>query len=92
LREHRPWPWPREDLARIVDRCADAGARAVVLDILLSEPRVGDDALAKVMRRLPTVSVSVLVEDDQWLVPAPAIRAATIVTHRRGLCGSRWMR
>ncbi|MEO8378230.1 MAG: CHASE2 domain-containing protein [Acidobacteriota bacterium] len=81
LREHRPWPWPRADLARIVERCADAGARGVVLDILLSEPRPGDEELARALRRLPTASVAVLVENEQWLIPSPPLRAATVIAH-----------
>src|SRR5437762_13127171 len=36
-----PWPWKREVLANIVTRCADSGARATVLDTLLSAPRDG---------------------------------------------------
>src|ERR1700675_1338964 len=31
------WPWPRETIARIVDRLTAAGA-AVAIDILMSEP------------------------------------------------------
>ena len=81
LREHRPWPWPRADLARIVESCAEAGARGVVLDILLSEPRPGDELLAQAMRRIPTASVAVLVEDEQWLIPSPALRDATVIAH-----------
>lgn len=81
LREHRPWPWPRADLAAIIDRCRDAGAKAVVLDILLSEPRPDDAVLAQSMRRVPTAAVSVLIENDEWLLPAPRIREATVVAH-----------
>jgi signal transduction histidine kinase len=81
LRQHGPWPWSRGDLARIVDRCEAAGARAVVFDILLSDPRDGDDVLAASMRTIPTAAVSVLVEGDQWLVPAPKLRDATRVAH-----------
>src|SRR5436305_10628613 len=44
------WPWKRETLARLVDRAADAGARAVIFDILLPEHREGDETLARSMR------------------------------------------
>ncbi|MGD0767298.1 MAG: SpoIIE family protein phosphatase [Tepidisphaeraceae bacterium] len=33
------WPWPREDLARILDEVHRAGPSAVGLDILFSEPQ-----------------------------------------------------
>ncbi len=42
-----PWPWPREVQAAIVDYCRRAGARAVAMDILYTEPSVygvADDA------------------------------------------------
>ncbi len=81
LQARGAWPWARADLARIVDACAAAGARAVVFDILLSDPREGDALLAASMRRLPGAAVSVLVENEQWLIPAPKLREATIVAH-----------
>lgn len=81
LREHRPWPWPRADLAAILDRCAAEGAKGVVLDILLSEPRPDDAVLARSMKRIPTAAVSVLIENDEWLLPTPQIRSATVVAH-----------
>jgi signal transduction histidine kinase len=81
LREHRPWPWPRADLAAIIDRCAAAGAKAVILDMLLAEPRPDDAVLAQSMKRVPTAAVSVLIENEEWLLPAPRIREATVVAH-----------
>lgn len=38
LRRLGQWPWPRDRLARLVDRLARAGAAAVVLDLVLAEP------------------------------------------------------
>ena len=32
------WPWPRDILAQVVSRAAQAGAAGVVLDMLLAEP------------------------------------------------------
>lgn len=41
------WPWPRSDLAQLVDRLAQAGAKAVVFDIVFSESdRTSPDAVA----------------------------------------------
>jgi adenylate cyclase len=39
------FPLSREDLAAVVASVADAGARVVVLDLLLTNPRDGDNAL-----------------------------------------------
>jgi signal transduction histidine kinase len=78
----RPWPWSREMLAQIVDRAADAHARAVIFDVLLPEAREGDERLAQAMRRVPTIAVSVLDEEHhEWLLPAPALRSAVIPAH-----------
>lgn len=60
------WPWDRARVAAIVDRAADAGARAVVLDILLTEPREGDERLAAAARRLPVLAVAVVDEQGRW--------------------------
>jgi len=76
-----PWPWPRATLARLVDRAADAGARAAIVDILLTEARPGDELLARAMKRLPSIAVCVLAERGQWLVPAPAFDSSAIVAH-----------
>jgi adenylate cyclase len=32
------WPWPREIIAQVVDFCRLAGARALILDVLYTEP------------------------------------------------------
>ncbi|MGP1397379.1 MAG: CHASE2 domain-containing protein [Inquilinaceae bacterium] len=49
------WPWSRVALADGLDRLTDAGARVVVIDLLFSEPEVGNPAadarLAAAMRR-----------------------------------------
>jgi adenylate cyclase len=50
------WPWPRDRLALLIDRIADAGPTALAIDVLL--PDRGADAadapLAKAIARLPT--------------------------------------
>jgi adenylate cyclase len=38
LRRLGQWPWPRDRLARLIDRLGQAGAAAVVLDLVLAEP------------------------------------------------------
>jgi signal transduction histidine kinase len=81
LRELGPWPWSRATLAKLVDRIADAGARGVVLDVLLADAREGDAQLAASLHRLPAVLVSVLDERGEWLVPPPLLRDAATAAH-----------
>jgi signal transduction histidine kinase len=81
LRAIGRWPWPRTTLAQLVNRAADAGAKVVVLDVLLSEAADGDAELAKAMKRVPTILVSVLQEDGEWLLPATTLRDASTAAH-----------
>ena len=81
IRELHAWPWSRDTLAGLVDRVADAGARGVVFDVLLSESREGDDRLARAMRRLPTITVAVLDDNRHWLLPTPVLRDASTPAH-----------
>jgi len=70
------WPWPRDVIARLVTRLADAGAVAIAFDILFPEPdRLGqpgagprgetttDEALAGAFRRAPVVTGLALTFD-----------------------------
>lgn len=42
------WPWPRSELATIVERLGDAGAKTVAIDLILAEPdRLSPEALAR---------------------------------------------
>lgn len=42
------WPWPRSELARIVEGLADAGAKTIAIDLILAEPdRLSPSALAR---------------------------------------------
>jgi signal transduction histidine kinase len=75
------WPWSRAVLAQVVDRAADAGARAVVIDILLAEAGPGDEQLARAAKRLPVIAVSVLDEHGQWLKPSPSLGRDIIAAH-----------
>ncbi|HEV7570068.1 MAG TPA: CHASE2 domain-containing protein [Thermoanaerobaculia bacterium] len=69
LREVGAWPWDRAKLASIVDRAADAGARGVILDILIAEARNGDEILMASAKRLPVLAVAVVDERGRWLMP-----------------------
>jgi adenylate cyclase len=51
IRRLGQWPWPRSDLARLNDVIADAGASAIVYDIVFSEPdRTSPHLVARQMR------------------------------------------
>lgn len=34
----RPWPWPRKNLARVVELCKVAGCKALAFDLLMPDP------------------------------------------------------
>ena len=51
LREIGPWPWPRNTQAKLVESLAELGVSQQIFDIVFSQPRLGDDALAQAVRR-----------------------------------------
>ncbi|MBX3620969.1 MAG: CHASE2 domain-containing protein [Rhizobacter sp.] len=51
--QHGGWPPSRSLLARVSGDVLDAGARAVVIDLVLADPREGDAALATVIAAHP---------------------------------------
>ncbi len=81
LRTIGAWPWDRATLAAIVNRAADAGARAVIIDILLSDTRAGDERLAAAAQRLPVVAVAVIDEHGRWLLPGIPLSGAMVAAH-----------
>lgn len=81
LAEAGPWPWPRARLAALVGAARVAGARGVVLDLLLVEPADGDDVLASSLRGTPAVLAAGLDARSGWLLPAPALRGAARLAH-----------
>lgn len=60
-----PWPWPREVYAPILDFCRRAGARAVGLDLVFTEPSVAgvadDEALGAALARNARVAAALYV-------------------------------
>jgi signal transduction histidine kinase len=81
LRDVGAWPWDRATLATIVDRAANAGARAVILDMLLAEPRPGDDKLAAAATRLPVIAVAAVDQDGRWVAPGPPLSESITAAH-----------
>ncbi|BDU71864.1 CHASE2 domain-containing protein [Mesoterricola silvestris] len=76
LRRLGPWPLGRGTLAVLVDRIVDAGARGVVVDILLPGAREGDDRLAGALGRGPSALAAGVDDTGAWLLPAPGLGAA----------------
>ncbi len=77
-----PWPWPRPLLAGLVRAVRDAGARGVVMDVLLLDARAGDASLAGAMRALPTVLVAALDNRaERWLAPVPPLSDSARLAH-----------
>ena len=78
LRAAGPWPWGRAQLARLVDAVVEAGARGVVVDLLLPEPRPGDAELQRALARGPAVLAAGLDEDGSFLMPQPGFHPGAI--------------
>jgi len=59
------WPWSRAVYAGAVRKLLESGAKLVILDILLDQPRAGDAELAQVIRDYPDqiVLVSNVAQD-----------------------------
>ncbi|HEX3579728.1 MAG TPA: CHASE2 domain-containing protein [Thermoanaerobaculia bacterium] len=81
LRDVGSWPWDRAKLATLVDRSANAGARGVILDILLAEARSGDEPLAKAAKRLPVLAVAVVDDHGRWLLPQTPLSESVTAAH-----------
>lgn len=63
------WPWPRTVLAELTDRLAEAGARVVAFDVVLSEPSRSpyeqeDAELARAIERADNVLLSFFLLPD----------------------------
>jgi adenylate cyclase len=50
LAEVGPWPWPRQELARLVNAIDDAGAQLQIHDVFLPEPKDGDTELVAALQ------------------------------------------
>lgn len=58
------WPWPREVHARLMDQLAQAGAAAVVYDVLFTEPSPDDARFAQALRGRPAFLPILLTPAD----------------------------
>ncbi len=71
-----PWPWPRQMYQPVVDYCSAAGARAIALDIVFSEPSFyssqDDSILADAIARAGNVALGVPLTRLERDVELPA--------------------
>ncbi len=74
LRELGRWPWPRSLHAELIRQLTQAGARAVVFDVLFTDPAPDDNALAAAMAQNGTVVLPV------YLAP---VRAGQLMEEQR---------
>jgi len=81
LRDVGPWPWPRERLATLVDAVAASGARAVAVDILLAEPRAGDEVLVASLRSSGATLVCGLDAEGRWVTPPETLENSARLAH-----------
>ncbi len=82
-------PWPRDRLARLVATVDDLGARAVIFDLILSEPAeaAGDLALADALAEIPHVLGAALGNGDRWLLPLEVFGGVDAAAHVYGEVG-----
>jgi CHASE2 domain-containing sensor protein len=75
LQERGPWPWPRIDVAALVDRIADRDPAVLALDVMLAGRPAGADAAVEELRSalsrvprvvLPVAAVSGRTEAAAW--------------------------
>ncbi len=78
LERQGPWPWERSRLATLVTRIRGAGARGVVLDILLPEKRPLDEDLAAALDRVPSVLAAGIDERGNWILPSRPLRGLVL--------------
>lgn len=71
------WPWPRDRQASLIRAVRQAGAAAIVYDVLLNEPGKADAELADALRSVPAYLPMALVQaEDEGL--GMALRPAEV--------------
>lgn len=82
LRRLGQWPWPRTQMAEMIDRLGNAGAASIVLDIVFAEPdKTSPKELLPVWQKngfLKTIPAGTLPDHD--LLFAEAMARANVVT------------
>ena len=78
LAEIGPWPWPRERLANLSAKLAALGAGTQVFDIVLPDPRPGDELFAVEISRHPVVLSQIFVLGQEEAVTAGKLQGALL--------------
>jgi len=82
------WPWPRTQIASLVDRLKAAGARTVTLDLILAEPdRLSPAEFGKLFAREPALAPLVAGAADMPTNDARLAEAIASVPSVLGLAG-----
>lgn len=76
LAEGYQFPLKRDDLADLLLAARQAGARAAVIDILLSDPMDGDEALVSALSEMPSVLAvaAIFAKDGSGRVPSRGVK------------------
>lgn len=89
IQQFGPLPWPRDRLARVVQNVLSAGARGVVIDLILAEPTepAHDEALAEALRGGPAALAAAIDENQRWLLPLAEFGGTRVAAHAYGEVG-----
>ena len=80
LRRLGQWPWPRSQVAELVERLQAAGAAAIAFDVLFAEPdRTAPRALLKHWKLAPDVAARLAALDDPDSRLAAALHGGRVV-------------
>ncbi len=88
--EEGPVPWARSRMAHLIENIVGRGARAVVVDVILSEPGspAGDDQLARALGPVPSILAAVVLPQGRWLLPLDQFGGAGDAAHAHAEIGS----
>ncbi|WP_328284447.1 CHASE2 domain-containing protein [Paenibacillus tarimensis] len=76
------FPWDRSLYAELITKLAEAGAKAIALDVILSEPGsdpYADAAMAAVMKRYPNVFLPAVFEFEQSRGSEDSLETASVI-------------
>jgi CHASE2 domain-containing sensor protein/signal transduction histidine kinase len=83
VREIGAWPWPRQVQAALIRRIGEGRPTAVGYDVLLVDPRPGDDRLGAAVAAAKSVYVPLMMQapgangaNTDVILPVPAVRHA----------------